>query len=64
MLKGNTLFTKKMNSDNIIKVILDALNGVCYYDDSQFCSIYFDKKYSEIPKIKMNNQGDCIMRII
>lgn len=45
--------TKKPDSDNIIKIILDALNGVCYHDDSQICKIYFEKKYSEIPKVEI-----------
>ena len=45
--------TKKPDSDNIIKIILDALNGICYHDDSQICRIYFEKKYSEIPKVEI-----------
>ena len=53
MLKGDILPTKKPDSDNIIKIILDALNGVCYHDDSQICKIYFEKKYSEIPKVEI-----------
>lgn len=53
MLKGDILPTKKPDSDNIIKIILDALNGICYHDDSQICRIYFEKKYSEIPKVEI-----------
>lgn len=53
MLKGDILPTKKPDSDNIIKIILDALNGICYHDDSQICKIYFEKKYSEIPKVEI-----------
>ena len=53
MLKGDILPTKKPDSDNIIKIILDALNGVCYHDDSQVCKTYFEKKYSEIPKVEI-----------
>lgn len=53
MLKGDILPTKKPDSDNIIKIILDALNGVCYHDDSQICSVYFEKKYAEIPATKI-----------
>ena len=45
--------TKKPDSDNIIKIILDALNGICYHDDSKICRIYFEKKYSEIPKVEI-----------
>ena len=53
MLQGDILPTKKPDSDNIIKIILDALNGICYHDDSQICKIYFEKKYSEIPKVEI-----------
>ena len=53
MLQGDILPTKKPDSDNIIKIILDALNGVCYYDDAQICRVYFEKKYAEIPSTKI-----------
>lgn len=53
MLKGDILPTKKPDSDNIIKIILDALNGVCYHDDAQICSVHFEKKYAEIPVTKI-----------
>lgn len=53
MLKGDILPTKKPDSDNIIKIVLDALNGVCYHDDAQICSVHFEKKYAEIPAIKI-----------
>ena len=44
MLNGDILPTKKPDSDNIIKIILDALNGVAYRDDSQICRVYFDSQ--------------------
>lgn len=53
MLKGDILPTKKPDSDNIIKIILDALNGVCYHDDSQICKVNFEKRYAEIPEVKV-----------
>ncbi len=53
MLQGDILPTKKPDSDNIIKITLDALNGVAYHDDAQICRIYFEKKYAEIPSIKI-----------
>lgn len=49
-LDGELLPTKKPDSDNIIKIILDALNGVAYHDDAQVCEVYFEKKYAEKSK--------------
>lgn len=31
------------DADNLAKAVLDALNGVCYYDDSQIVSIFVEK---------------------
>jgi len=53
MLKGEMLPTKKPDIDNIIKIVLDALNGVAYYDDSQVCRVNFMKMYSENPRLKI-----------
>lgn len=50
-LNGEILPTKKPDSDNIIKIILDALNDTAYFDDSQVCGINFFKKYGETPQI-------------
>ena len=53
MLNGCLLPTKKPDSDNTIKIILDALNGVAYCDDSQVCRVYFEKMYAKIPETKI-----------
>ena len=53
MLNGRLFPTKKPDADNIIKVILDALNGLAYRDDSQICRVYFEKMYAEIPETKV-----------
>lgn len=45
--------TTKPDCDNIIKVVLDALNGVAYYDDKQVVSVFCDKHYSEIGYLKI-----------
>ena len=37
----------KPDTDNILKVVLDALNGVAYYDDKQVISIVCEKWYAE-----------------
>lgn len=38
--------TSKPDCDNIIKVVLDALNGVAYYDDKQVISVSCKKVYA------------------
>ncbi len=53
MLNGEILPTKRPDGDNIIKVVLDALNGVAFHDDGQICKIYFEKMYSETPEIRV-----------
>lgn len=40
--------TTKPDCDNIIKVVLDALNGVAYYDDKQVVCVSCNKYYGEI----------------
>lgn len=39
--------TTKPDCDNIIKVVLDALNGVAYYDDKQVVCVSCNKYYAE-----------------
>lgn len=39
-------YTKKPDIDNLIKFILDALNGQLYIDDSQIISITATKQYA------------------
>lgn len=45
--------TKKPDSDNIIKIILDGLNKVAYHDDAQICKIHFEKRYAKIPRVEV-----------
>ncbi|MDR1627701.1 MAG: RusA family crossover junction endodeoxyribonuclease [Oscillospiraceae bacterium] len=51
MLNGEIKPTVKPDGDNVIKIILDALNGVAFYDDAQVCKILFEKKHGEMPKV-------------
>lgn len=51
MLKGEILPTKKPDADNIAKVVLDALNGIAYHDDSQIVTLRIMKIYNEEPKL-------------
>lgn len=37
------------NCDNIIRIVLDGLNGMAHHDDSQICKVHFQKNYSEAP---------------
>ena len=39
--------TKKPDCDNIIKVVLDALNGVAYHDDKQVTGVICNKFYGD-----------------
>ena len=52
MLEDKLLPTKKPDSDNIAKVICDALNGVAYADDTQIVKLVVNKRYTaEEPKV-------------
>lgn len=44
---------KKPDTDNIAKSILDALNGLAYYDDAQICELHVHKYYSEDPRAEI-----------
>lgn len=43
--------TTKPDCDNIIKVVLDALNGVAYYDDKQVVCVSCNKYYGETGRL-------------
>lgn len=53
MLAGEILHTKKIDCDNLAKTILDALNGIAYDDDKQVCRLFVEKRYGEIPCVKV-----------
>ena len=44
---------KKPDLDNLIKAVMDAVNGVAYKDDCQIVTILARKNYSEIPYVKV-----------
>lgn len=54
MLAGTIMPTVKPDIDNVIKIILDGLNGVAYKDDSQVCFIKASKEYTEEPKVEVS----------
>lgn len=47
MLEGKIWPAKKSDSDNIAKVVLDALNGIAYHDDTQIIKLSVTKAYKE-----------------
>jgi len=47
MLDGHIFPNKKPDIDNIAKIILDALNGIAYKDDTQVIWLVVRKKYDE-----------------
>lgn len=45
--------------DNVVKAILDGLNGIAYHDDSQVISIVAVKCYSEEPRVEVSINAGC-----
>jgi Holliday junction resolvase RusA-like endonuclease len=45
--------SKKIDLDNCVKAITDAINGVIYVDDVQIMQIWAEKKYAERESIEM-----------
>lgn len=43
----------KPDVDNYVKGIKDALNGVCYVDDSQVVVLFISKHYSKNPRVEI-----------
>lgn len=44
---------KKPDIDNVVKIILDALNGEAYHDDAQVVSVEAHKFYSLCPRVEV-----------
>lgn len=51
MLAGNISPTKKPDADNIIKIVLDAMNNFTFKDDTQVTKLEIEKKYDNTPRI-------------
>ena len=44
---------KKPDLDNIMKIIMDGLNGAAYNDDKQVVKVTAAKEYSEAPRVEV-----------
>lgn len=53
MLDGSVHPTKKPDTDNIAKTILDALNGRAFDDDKQVVVLHVEKHYSNEPRVEV-----------
>lgn len=45
--------TKKPDIDNVLKIILDGLNGIAYDDDKQIIEATIIKKFSTDPRVEV-----------
>ena len=52
---------KKCDIDNVVKIVMDALNGICYNDDKQVVKITASKVYTlEQPRVEVSfNEIKC-----
>lgn len=52
-LRGNIRPAKKPDLDNIMKIILDALNGLAYKDDKDIIECSIEKWYGEEARVEV-----------
>ena len=50
--------TKKPDIDNIVKAVLDGMNGIVYLDDKQVVDLHLTKVYSETEGIDILIKGN------
>lgn len=53
MLQNKINPTKKPDIDNIVKIILDAMNGIAFKDDIQITKLQIEKAYSTSESVKI-----------
>jgi len=54
VIEGTIYPTTRPDLSNIVKLIEDALNGIYYRDDSQFCHVTVEKRYAvETPALNV-----------
>ena len=50
-LAGEIYATRKPDLDNVMKIILDALNGIAYQDDLYIYEMHIRREYSDEPRV-------------
>ena len=58
-LHGSIKHTKKPDIDNVVKTVLDGLNGIAFVDDSSICEIYARKYYGREPYVYVRISEDA-----
>lgn len=53
METGTVEYPHKPDADNIAKIVLDALNGLAYDDDSQITTLSVSKYYGPVPRVNV-----------
>ena len=57
MAQNKRLPTRKPDIDNVLKAVLDALNGVAYKDDSRVVLVSANKYYGHEPRLVIELEG-------
>lgn len=53
--------TVKPDTDNIAKIVLDALNGLAYHDDAQIVNLTLCKVYGDVPRVAVELSTEEIL---
>ncbi|WP_102411379.1 RusA family crossover junction endodeoxyribonuclease [Beduinella massiliensis] len=53
MISGDIRPAVKPDADNILKLVLDALNGIAYADDRQIVEASIEKWYALTPRVEI-----------
>ncbi len=63
MASGEVPCLKKIDIDNAVKTVLDAVNTIAYKDDSQIVSLIATKQYGETPRIEVTfREAECFSK--
>lgn len=54
---GAQFHTARPDSDNLAKLLGDALNGIVWRDDSQICTLQVTKRYGLVPQTVVRIQN-------